>query len=121
MNIIDIITKEANVSNFHSYRFNLDNNISSPFEYDDVKITWRARGEDTNYDGPIDLSDKITQIQGLKPLFTYFLDGSRKTYKVDDISFNNKVYPVIAGQVSVVYCKRVNKEIAGGGPLLVQY
>lgn len=44
-----------------------------------------------------------------EPLFKYFLDGSRRVYKVDDISMNanGKVYPVIAGQVVVSCCERI--------------
>ncbi|HAO23406.1 MAG TPA: hypothetical protein DCQ37_24960 [Desulfobacteraceae bacterium] len=41
-----------------------------------------------------------------KPLFKYFLDGSRRTYKVDDIAYGNRVYPVIAGQIGVGCCER---------------
>ncbi|MCX7865416.1 MAG: hypothetical protein N2423_10360, partial [Novosphingobium sp.] len=34
-------------------------------------------------------------------IFSFFLDGSRHTYKVDDMSFQKNVYPIIAGQVGV--------------------
>jgi len=40
------------------------------------------------------------------PLFHFFLDGSRRTYKVDDIEINRSVYPVIAGQIGVACCQR---------------
>ena len=40
------------------------------------------------------------------PLFKYFLDGSRRVYKVDDIQYDKKVFPVISGQVSVACCGR---------------
>lgn len=45
-----------------------------------------------------------------EPLFKYFLDGSRRTYKVDDIAYNNRVYPIIAGQIGVSCCERNNKD-----------
>ena len=43
----------------------------------------------------------------IPPLFKYFLDGSRRTYKVDDIVFNdNGLYPIMAGQIGVGCCER---------------
>jgi len=41
-----------------------------------------------------------------EPLFHFFLDGSRRTYKVDDIEINRNVYPIIAGQIGVACCQR---------------
>lgn len=52
----------------------------------------------------IDLAKKIRN-EG-KPLFRYFLDGSRRTYKVDDIAYGDRIYPVIAGQIGVGCCER---------------
>lgn len=40
------------------------------------------------------------------PLFKFFLDGSRKVYKVDDIQYDKTIYPVIGGQISVACCRR---------------
>jgi hypothetical protein len=34
------------------------------------------------------------------------LDGSRRTYKIDDIELNGHVYPIIAGQIGVACCQR---------------
>lgn len=45
-----------------------------------------------------------------EPLFKYFLDGSRRTYKIDDIAYNNRVYPIISGQIGVACCERKNKD-----------
>lgn len=45
-----------------------------------------------------------------EPLFKYFLDGSRRTYKIDDIAYNNRVYPIIGGQIGVACCERKNKD-----------
>jgi hypothetical protein len=49
-------------------------------------------------------------------VLTYFLDGSRKVYKVDDIALSpsagrSVIYPVIGGQIGVGCCKRVNKRM----------
>ncbi|ASF45048.1 hypothetical protein [Methylovulum psychrotolerans] len=45
-----------------------------------------------------------------EPLFKYFLDGSRRTYKIDDIAYSNVVYPIISGQIGVACCERSNKD-----------
>jgi hypothetical protein len=45
-----------------------------------------------------------------EPLFKYFLDGSRRTYKIDDIAYSNRVYPIISGQIGVACCERKNRD-----------
>ena len=44
------------------------------------------------------------------PIFSFFLDGSRHTYKVDDIGISNKIFPVVAGQIIVGCCERKNRD-----------
>src|SRR5271165_2049533 len=39
-------------------------------------------------------------------IFRFFLDGSRKTYKVADVIAGNRYLPVIAGQVGVAVLER---------------
>jgi len=42
-------------------------------------------------------------------IFSYFMDGSRKVYKIaDTVTSGSKFMPVVAGQVAVGCCKRVN-------------
>jgi hypothetical protein len=45
-----------------------------------------------------------------RPIFTYFLDGSRHVYKVDDIAIGKKIFPVLAGQIVVGCCERRNRD-----------
>ena len=80
-------------------------------DYDDHKqqLTWREYGETEYHDKPIFLKDYAEIILDTqKPLFRFFLDGSRKIYKVDDMAYANKVYPIIAGQVGVGCCERID-------------
>jgi hypothetical protein len=49
-------------------------------------------------------------------VLTFFLDGSRHVYKVDDMAYTQSgnrsvIYPIIAGQVGVGICKRVDKKM----------
>ena len=57
----------------------------------------------------MNLKDKANTLKKLDipPLFKYFLDGSRRTYKVDDVAYNNKIYPIVAGQIGVGCCERL--------------
>lgn len=54
--------------------------------------------------------------QNSAQILTYFLDGSRHVYKIDDIAYSHgnsrkMVYPIVAGQVTVGCCRRVNKKM----------
>ncbi len=43
----------------------------------------------------------------IRSILRYFLDGSRKTYKVADIILNGKYLPLIAGQIGVAVVERL--------------
>ena len=43
-------------------------------------------------------------------VFKFFLDGSRRTYQIDDIAIGNKIFPVIAGQIVVGCCERKDRD-----------
>ena len=63
---------------------------------------------------PINLKPEIQKILSINSdegLFKYFVDGTRKTYKVSSIEYDKKVYPIIAGQIAVGCCERKNKNI----------
>lgn len=45
-----------------------------------------------------------------RSIFTYFLDGSRHVYKVDDIAIGKKIFPVLAGQIVVGCCERKDRD-----------
>ena len=44
------------------------------------------------------------------PIFRYFLDGSRHTFKIDDIGIGKKIFPIIAGQIIVGCCERKDRD-----------
>ena len=39
------------------------------------------------------------KMMSMPPLFKYFLDGSRRVYKVADIQYDKKVLPIVSGQI----------------------
>ena len=55
---------------------------------------------------------KINLINISDSIFTYFMDGSRKVYKIADIvTSESKFMPVVAGQVSVGCCERIHGDM----------
>ena len=71
-------------------------NMDSPFEKDGSKKKRRL----TTLDGPFSL-------------FKYFMDGSRRTYKIGDMVISGKkIYPVIAAQIRAGCVKRNKTKVS---------
>ena len=115
--IMEIIEKETHGKSYHTYRYSYDSIGLPSIDYDDDLnkiMKWKDSGETEIHKKTINLkslADRLLMI-GEKPLLTYFLDGSRHVFKVDDIAYNKQVFPVIAGQVGVGCCKRENKRMS---------
>lgn len=112
--VLQFIANETNGKCYQSFRYCADEEIRVPtLDYED-----NDKGKDftlvKNSHGETDTSLKTTKsvdvyakrIIDSEPLFHFFLDGSRRTYKVDDIEINGHVYPIIAGQIGVACCQR---------------
>lgn len=114
MNIISIlnyIASETNGKSYKTYKYCFDGVDVPRMDYDDHKkqFTWEWHGETEFHKATVPLQQYAEKILIAKsPLFRFFLDGSRKTYKVDDMAYTNKVYPIIAGQVGIGCCERLN-------------
>lgn len=107
--VLDYIAKKTDGKNYKSFRYCNDAVEVPKLVYDDNKdIRVKRRGEtDKSIVKPKsikNLAENISTTQA--PLFKFFLDGSRRTYKVDDIAYDKKLYPIIAGQIGVAVCKR---------------
>lgn len=111
--VLDTIATETHGKSFKTYKYGFDGVSVPRFDYDDNHqgFTWKQYGETERHTKPVPLKDLADRIVSQPPLFRYFLDGSRKTYKVDDMSYNNQIYPIIAGQVGVGCCIRINGEM----------
>jgi len=110
--ILDFIAKETDGKNFKSYKYCFESVEIPKLDYEDKKgIRVKKKGETdkslTKTKSIKALADKISK--NGKPLFRFFLDGSRRTYKVDDIAYGKRLYPIIAGQIGVAICERVDK------------
>lgn len=110
--ILDYIAEETNGKNYKSYKFCIENIEVPRLEYEDKQdiIVKRIGETDRSLKKSKSLKNLAEKISGKEPLFKYFLDGSRRTYKVDDIAYQKKIYPVIAGQIGVGVCYRENKD-----------
>lgn len=110
--VLKVIEKETSGVSFNSYRYCHDTSDRSGIDYDDNKdIIWKEYGETEKLTRPVSLKDAADARRGYPSIFTFFLDGSRHTYKVDDMSFQKNVYPIIAGQVGVGCCERRNLKL----------
>ncbi len=111
--ILDVIAEATGGNSFKTHKMLFDSSNYPSIDYDDNStIIWKNYGETTRHNKSINISTLSEELaKDSKPLFKYFLDGSRRTYKVDDISYSNQVFPIMAGQVSVGCCKRVDKRL----------
>lgn len=108
--VLDVIANETKGKSYKTLKYSFEGIEVPRFDYDDnhKNFVWKAFGE-TDYEiKPTNMRPILANMQGKKPLFHYFLDGSRRVYKVDDIAYSNQVFPVIAGQVGVGCCVREN-------------
>lgn len=113
---MEIIEKETKGKSYHTYKYSYDSIGLPSIDYDDdpnKTMKWRDSGETATPKKAKDLkplADKLQKV-GEKPLLRYFLDGSRRVFKVDDIAYNKRVFPVVAGQIGVGCCSRKNKHM----------
>ncbi len=103
-------TKKLHGKRYQSHKFCYDTINNSVIEYEaDQEVTWQEFGEKEHFTKPRDLTRLKEQLKGRESWCKYFLDGSRHTYKVDDMSFGKNVYPILAGQVGISCCRRDEK------------
>ncbi|RLA82726.1 MAG: hypothetical protein DRG78_06400 [Epsilonproteobacteria bacterium] len=112
--ILSFLEIETGASkSYGSNKFCFENEERAKIDYDDShQKSWTVKesGETNPPKASIALvADALNlQKQNIPPLFRYFLDGSRRTYKVDDVAYNNKIYPIVAGQIGVACCQRLD-------------
>lgn len=107
--ILDYIAKETQGKRFASFRYCYDDVSSPNIEYnpdEDYYINLKEYAENVHDSKLRDMTARAELCKQGPPLFKYFLDGSRRVYKVDDIQYDKKVFPVVSGQISVACCCR---------------
>lgn len=106
--ILPFIESETSGKSYKTHKYCFDGIEMPNLIYDDHQdLTFKKYGETEKLTSTRQLFDKANEIQKFsKPIFKYFLDGSRRTYKVDDMAYDNRVYPIMAGQIGVGCSKR---------------
>ncbi len=108
-----ILEEATNGICYDSYKYCADEELKVPtINYEENQsftlLKDRYGETDTSLKQTKDLTKKAKQLYNSEPLFKFFLDGSRRTYKVDDIEINKRVFPIMAGQIGVACCERIN-------------
>lgn len=107
--ILHFIAKETQGECFTSFKYCYDSMAAPTIEYENGEssyINLKEYAEDEHNPKPRDMRGRAEICMHGAPLFKYFLDGSRRVYKVDDIQYDKKVFPIVSGQISVACCSR---------------
>ena len=109
--IMDDIAENTDGINFKSYKYSFDSVRTPSPDYDDNPDeveSWARDGETKPPNKSRDLREYAAELARNRPdpCLQFFLDGSRHVYHVDDISYDSRVFPVIAGQIGVACCQR---------------
>lgn len=115
--VMDVLAVATGGKSYKAHKYGLDHAEIPYIDYGEDSTIWEKNAETKptkNYVPLYELSRDISKREFT--LLKYFLDGSRRVYKVDDIAFKmsggrTAIYPVIAGQIGIGCCKRENKKI----------
>ena len=114
MKILDFIEKKGN-GNYYCYKTNkvsLDITEHDILNYDDKPASSKKSSVFAETDNRRVHTVKIDAdlIKDSRPIFSYFLDGSRHVYKVDDMAIGKRIFPILAGQIIVGCCYRKDRD-----------
>ena len=115
--IMDILAKQSDGRSYKAHKYGIDNAERPSIDYGEDEAVWEKMAETAKPKTYINLLEKSRELLKYDENYlTYFLDGSRRVYKVDDIAFSlskkrGVIYPVMAGQIGIGCCKRINKKV----------
>src|SRR4051812_8197895 len=112
-NILSLLEETTSGHCYKSYKYCADQELTIPtISYEEnqnlTPVKDRYGETDTTLKKAKDLTEFSRKISTEEPLFKFFLDGSRRTYKVDDIELNQRIFPIMAGQIGVACCHRMS-------------
>ena len=114
---METLARETGGKSYKAHKYSLDYAERPQIDYGDKEIIWRKAAETVKHRKNVDLSMMCQRIaERDNQILSYFLDGSRRVFKVDDIAYpqsgrRSGVYPAVAGQIGVGCCKRVGREM----------
>lgn len=112
--ILDFIEQkgEGKFHCYHTNKLSLDIPDYDILSYDEKKVvttkTSQIAESDLTLKPCVDIDRRLVELS--RPIFSFFLDGSRHVYKVDDIGIGKKIFPVLAGQIIVGCCERKDRD-----------
>ena len=117
-NILEFIAEQTSGESYRTARFELDaEKFFQPIEPDAPdEIFLRHAGETrpTKNFVSLESESKNFSSSGLQ-ILNYFLDGTRRVCKVDEIAYlhgaRKMIYPIVAAQVVTGCCRRVEKKL----------
>ncbi len=117
--ILMLIASETAGESYMAHKIELDaeTNATSRIDNQEPILVNPKCGETVHYASYRSLERKARSIANSgTQILTYFLDGSRHVYKVDDIAYRysnsrKMVYPIVAGQIVVGCCGRKNRRM----------
>ena len=115
--ILQIIAEETRGKSYRTSRVELDaENLFAQIEYDiSTEVVLKHRGESHPPKKYLSLEDESKTFSGSEQILNYFLDGSRRVFKIDDIAYvygsRKLIYPIVAGQVVAGCCRRTDRKL----------
>ena len=116
--VMNVLADVTGGKSYKAHKYSLDHSERPSIDYGDHEIVWKRRAETTPHRTYVNLTSYCRKLAASgDQILSYFLDGSRRVFKVDDIAYTPSgnrsiIYPVIAGQIGVGCCRRVSKGIA---------
>ncbi|MCM2466680.1 hypothetical protein [Methanoculleus oceani] len=115
--IMNLLAEVTGGMSYKAHKYALDHLERPSVDYGPSEIVWKRRAETTPHRTYIDLSERCKTLAGQDDqILSYFLDGSRRIFKVDDMAYTHSggrgvIYPVVAGQIGIGCCRRIDKRV----------
>ncbi len=115
--LTDIIARETYGKSYRAEKYSLDFQEHGYSDQDESPKIWHQSAEPSQKKKYIDLLPLSKRLaRQNEQRLTYFLDGSRRVFKVDEIGYSYSggrrvIYPVIAGQICVGCCRREGRKL----------
>ena len=96
--VMNILAKETGGKSYKAHKYSLDSSERPSVDYGNSEIVWKRRAETTAHRTYVDLGSLAKRLATRDDqVLSYFLDGSRRVFKVDDIAYAK------SGGRSVIY------------------
>ena len=115
--IMPLLANITGGKSYKAHKYGLDHAERPYIDYGEDNIVWQETAETTPHRKYVSLERERKKVaESGEQLLTYFLDGSRRVFKVDDIAYpfpggRSVIYPVIAGQIGVGCTKRRDRRL----------